>query len=131
MSIEPEVIAIGGRIIERPDRLAGEGVHRLNGLSIVDAMKQDQAIANDRRSGKSRPDITLPDQRRTGARKRRHDRRSGVDAVAIGSENLRPVLSNQRRAECNQHQNQGLTARRPDRLTACPHLVIDRSALPE
>ena len=90
--VEAEVIAIRRGVVERPDRLAGVRVHRLDGLAIVDAMKKDQAIADDGRTGESGADVALPERRRTGARKRRNDLGTGVDPVAIRSEDLRPVL---------------------------------------
>ena len=105
--VEPEVIAIAGRVVEGPRRLARERVHRFDGLAVVDAMEQDQPSARDGRAGKAGADVTLPDERRTRAGKGRNDLRAGVDAVAARAENLWPVLrlrSEQRHKEKDRHE---------------------------
>ena len=59
--VEAEIVAVGGRIREPPERVAAACVERLDHLFVADAMKQDQAIASHDRPGKPLSDGLAPD----------------------------------------------------------------------
>ncbi len=89
--IEAEVVAVGRRIGVAPHRCASLRVERLEHFLVADAMEQQHPVLDDSRSGKGLANLLAPDDLRAGRSPRLEQRRTGVRAVAIGPEELRPV----------------------------------------
>src|SRR4029077_11005281 len=90
--VEAEIVAVGGRIRKPPQRVAASCVERLDHLFVADAMKQDQAIAGHARPGNPLSARLAQDALRSASRPRRRQPRPGVDAVALGTKKLGPVV---------------------------------------
>ena len=94
--IESEIVAIRCRIRVPPLRRAGQRIERLDGLTVVSAMKQNEARAGDDRATEALTDLLAPDD--TWARRRPLlvQRRAYIDAVARWTKELRPVAGSER-----------------------------------
>ena len=90
--VEPEVVPVTGGVRVTPPRIARPRVERFDDLFVPDAVKQDEPIAGDDWAGEALPDRFAPDFPRTACGPRRGQRWTAVDAVALGTEKLRPVV---------------------------------------
>ena len=83
-----------------PLRLAAGGIDRFDDLAIRDAMEEDDAILNDDRPAESLTDRPAPDDAWAGSPPCFTQWGSAVDAVAAGTEDLRPVRRDRLRSKC-------------------------------
>ena len=74
-----------------PHRRASPGVERIDNLLRADAMENDDPILDDDRCGKALTDGLAPHDPRPLRRPRFGKGGSGVDAVPVGAEKLRPI----------------------------------------
>ncbi len=97
--IETEVISIRCRIAVTPHGTSRIGCEGLDHLTTFDPMKDDNASIRNDRSGKTGSDRPLPDTRRPLFKPPLSQRRSVIYAVAVRSEELRPILRRNRETD--------------------------------
>src|SRR5206468_3821125 len=89
--VESEIVTIGGWICVSPLRVSCARIERLDDLLCGDTMKQDHAALRHHGPAESLPNLLLPDHARPARWPGLRQRRPKVDAIPLGTKELRPV----------------------------------------
>ena len=89
--VKAEIVAVSSRVFEFPDRLARCGVERFDHFFSAEAMEENQAAVGDDGAAEPLADVFFPNDRRAAGGERIRNVVAGIDAVAVGPEELRPV----------------------------------------
>src|SRR4030095_14327278 len=104
--VEAEVVAIRRRVAVLPLCLAGRRVHRLDDFAVRHALKEDDAALDDDGPAEALTDrAARNDARSPGAPG--VAQRSDVHAIALGTEELRPVCGDELRSYGERRHRRG------------------------